>query len=260
VEGGHPQPGIRPAKGRRRAWLLALLAALCLLTLLAIGVRGAYLSHMNARLLHSWTEDIPNDAGLLRFAAGQARPLYRTHCAGCHGADLRGERDIGAPRLNDKDWLYGSGTIADIEQTLLYGIRSGHHRAHNLADMPAFGTDRPYARYAMPSLTPGEIDDVIAFLRFAQHRASESEATRRGYAVYNGKAQCYDCHTSDLRGDNYIGAPSLLGENRLYGDGSDASLHESIEYGRSGSCPAWGSILSRASVRALAVFIFDSSR
>jgi cytochrome c oxidase cbb3-type subunit 3 len=243
----------------RRTWTFALLGALCLVSLLVMAARVAYISHMEARLLRSWTDDIPRDPGLLRFAVVRALPIYRARCAGCHGVALNGDRRIGAPDLRDQDWLYGSGTIADIEQTLLYGIRSGHHKSHNLADMPAFGTARPYTRYVIPALTPGEIDDVIQFLRYARHRNSDSDAARRGYIVYNGKAQCYDCHTSDLRGDNYIGAPSLRSDHWLYGDGSDQSLHQSIEYGRSGVCPAWGGVLSRATVRALAVYIYSNS-
>jgi cytochrome c oxidase cbb3-type subunit 3 len=245
---------------RHRDRVFTLLGAVCLLSLLAIGLRAGYISRMNARLLRSWTDDIPRSAGLLRFAVGRAQPIYRMHCAGCHGTDLAGNRQIGAPSLRGHYWLYGNGTIGDIEQTLLYGIRSGHHKAHSLADMPAFATARPYARYALSSLTPGEVDDVIQFLRLAEQRPADADAARRGYAVYNGKAQCYDCHTSDLRGDNYIGAPNLRDDKWLYGDGSDESLRASIEYGRAGSCPAWGSILSRAAVRALAVYIYSSSR
>jgi cytochrome c oxidase cbb3-type subunit 3 len=159
------------------------------------------------------------------------------------------------PDLADAEWLYGTGGTSEVEQTILYGIRSGHHRARNFADMPAFATQTPYRRYAIESLAPGEIDDVIQYLFAAQHRPADRAAATRGYGLFNAKGQCADCHTNDLRGDNYIGAPDLLDSKRLYGDGSAASLYETIAYGRAGVCPAWTGRLSALQIRALAVYI-----
>jgi cytochrome c oxidase cbb3-type subunit 3 len=41
-------------------------------------------------------------------AAMPGAATYETNCAGCHGAAGEGNRDAGAPRLNDAIWLYGS--------------------------------------------------------------------------------------------------------------------------------------------------------
>lgn len=49
-------------------------------------------------------------------------------CAACHGADGKGNKNLGAPNLTDQVWLHGS-RIADIEAILRNGIR---------ANMPAF--------------------------------------------------------------------------------------------------------------------------
>lgn len=41
-------------------------------------------------------------------AAERGRPLYADNCASCHGEAGEGNRDVGAPRLNDQVWLHGS--------------------------------------------------------------------------------------------------------------------------------------------------------
>ena len=37
----------------------------------------------------------------------RARPLYQENCASCHRDDGKGNRELGAPDLTDKIWLYG---------------------------------------------------------------------------------------------------------------------------------------------------------
>src|SRR5689334_23548447 len=44
------------------------------------------------------------------------------------------------PNLNDDDWLWG-GSLEQIQQTLLYGVRSGHPKTRE-GQMLAFGKDR----------------------------------------------------------------------------------------------------------------------
>lgn len=41
--------------------------------------------------------------------------LFAENCAACHGEDGKGNREVGAPNLADKIWLYGSGREAVIE-------------------------------------------------------------------------------------------------------------------------------------------------
>jgi len=52
------------------------------------------------------------------YTQGQA--VFAKSCASCHGANGEGKMEIGAPRLNDDIWLFGSdhGTII---QTITYG-------------------------------------------------------------------------------------------------------------------------------------------
>jgi len=50
----------------------------------------------------------------IRKARGE--PIFKSTCAACHGADGKGNQQLGAPNLADKIWLHGSGEAAIIEQ------------------------------------------------------------------------------------------------------------------------------------------------
>jgi cytochrome c oxidase cbb3-type subunit 3 len=45
----------------------------------------------------------------------RGKPLFAQTCAACHGADGKGNQQLGAPNLTDKTWLYGAGEAAIIE-------------------------------------------------------------------------------------------------------------------------------------------------
>lgn len=49
-----------------------------------------------------------------RVMAGQ--PIYEEQCAACHGMAGEGVRDMGAPKLNDAIWLYGSSVDEIVAQ------------------------------------------------------------------------------------------------------------------------------------------------
>ncbi|OHV77182.1 cytochrome-c oxidase, cbb3-type subunit III [Rhizobium sp. LCM 4573] len=46
----------------------------------------------------------------------QGRQLFADNCASCHGADAKGNRELGAPDLADAIWLKGEGEQAIIDQ------------------------------------------------------------------------------------------------------------------------------------------------
>ncbi len=52
-------------------------------------------------------------------AAGRGQALFTENCASCHGERGEGNRDMGAPRLNDRIWLYG-GDKAAIVRSIAY--------------------------------------------------------------------------------------------------------------------------------------------
>ena len=203
-----------------------------------------------ARLLGVLPDQAAADPRLVRFAAAQARPLYLRHCAGCHGADLEGNPALGAPNLADAVWLYGTGTVHDIERTLLYGIRAGRSKGHSLTDMPAFGlTGR---------LSDGEIRSAVQYVLQLSGNPYDAPAASEGRAIYYGKADCGDCHGPDARGDSAYGAPDLT--HNVWNSGGDArSLYKAIYSGQHRVMPAWLGTLSLEEIRALAVYLHSVS-
>jgi cytochrome c oxidase cbb3-type subunit 3 len=212
------------------------------------------------RLLRADPNALPTDAALLRFAVSRGEPLFRAHCAVCHGISGAGNLTSGVPNLTDNDWLYGTGRIADIVQVIEYGIRSRNARAWNLAIMPAYARPRPNRNDShIQPLSPQEISDVVEFLRDRQGRDADAVAALRGAALFAGGAGCYDCHSTDAKGDSAIGAPDLTDAITLYGDGGRDALFQSIAYGRQGVCPAWIKRMSAAAIIETAVYVYSLS-
>jgi cytochrome c oxidase cbb3-type subunit 3 len=216
--------------------------------------------YVEAQLLRADPGSIPSDPTLLSFATGRGTPLFDAHCASCHGPAGRGDQAKGIPDLTDDDWLYGTGQIIDIERVIEYGIRSHHPKAWNLAVMPAYGRRRPSEADAkIAPLTPPQIRDLIEFIFHEQGRDADGAASTRGEALYLGAGGCYDCHSTDLRGDSAIGVPNLIDKITLYGDGSRLALFMSIAHGRQGVCPAWTGQINPAGIREIAVYVYSLS-
>jgi len=225
--------------------------AAALIVALAAGAVAAARAHgererLARRLLATPPGEVVEHPTLVRFAFTEARPLFAQHCAVCHGADMRGTVALGAPDLRDSVWLYGDGSVYDIERTILFGVRSGQSKSHNVTDMPAFG--------ARGMLSDEQIRDVVQYLLKLNARPHQAEAAEDGRVVFYGKGDCFDCHASDARGDSDYGAPDLT-VNVWDSGGDPDSLYRSIYYGRHRIMPAWLGTLSLEQIRALAVYI-----
>jgi cytochrome c oxidase cbb3-type subunit 3 len=238
--------------------IVALLAGIAAIAVLGIGIWAAQRNAIRARLMIANPDSIPGDAVLNRYALPVGRRGFAAHCASCHGRNLEGDRQLGIANLADGDWLYGTGRVSEIERIILYGIRSGHPKAWNLASMPAYATPNPYKAYKIEPLTPRDVNDVAAYLYAFQHKPSDPDAVARGASVFLKTGQCFDCHGPDARGDAAIGAPDLTDAIWLYGDGSLPSITLSIAYGRGGACPPWIGRLAPATIRAIAVYVHSA--
>src|ERR1700744_4329092 len=149
-----------PSARSRRQWLIGTALLVAIAGGLVYLIYGQILKY---ELLSADAEAIATTPRLTQFADSLARPAWMDHCAGCHGADLKGDPKRGVPNLTDDDWLYGSGKIAQIEYTITYGIRSGNPKARNLAFMPSFSHPNDDKEKLAP-LSPTEIKDVIAYI------------------------------------------------------------------------------------------------
>src|SRR3954470_2955373 len=108
--------------------------------------------------------DIEKDPALLALARARGKTVFGDNCAPCHGSGAAGAK--GFPNLNDDDWLWG-GTLDQIMQTIQFGARSGHAKAHE-GQMLAFGKDSV--------LKP---DQIVAVANYV--RALSGLPTRPGY-------------------------------------------------------------------------------
>jgi len=236
-------------------------AALSLAVVVLIGliVWAQINSGQRARMVRMDPDGAAANPAIMKFALGRGHAIFEQRCASCHGKEGQGSYTMGAANLTDRDWLYGEGTASDIETVVLYGIRARNSRTFQLADMPAFGTAKPYSRYTLPSLSPGDISDVIQYLFALERRKAEPAAARRGAQVYAGRGNCFDCHGPDANGDPAIGAPNLTDAIWLYGDGSTKWIYDSIARGRAGVCPAWVGRLSAVEIREVSLFVYAIS-
>jgi cytochrome c oxidase cbb3-type subunit III len=235
------------AATRKLQWRAAALA----LSLLAIAGAYAGSRHRAAeRLVRADPTQILLDPALLQRAVTLGRPLYEKHCATCHGAALQGNPARAAPNLAKNAWLYGSDPVA-VEHTILYGIRSGHPKAHNVTDMPAV--------VRSGQISEDEARDVVELIESLAGEPHDSRMAERGRTVYYGKGNCFDCHAADARGVTDYGAPALTGPIWLYG-GDRQTLYQSVLNGRHGICPAWIDKLTPLQIRSLTLYLVSTSR
>lgn len=184
--------------------------------------------------------EVKNDPDLLRFAMVGGAAAFATNCAPCHGRGAQGF--AGYPNLNDDDWLWG-GTLADIEKTILHGIRSGDKQSR-ISDMPKYGLDG--------LLKASEIDDAAEFVLSLTKRATDTAAVGRGAKIFAD--QCVSCHGEEGKGNPELGAPNLTDDIWLFG-GRKADIVQSIFTGRGGSMPAWHGRLDAVTLKSLGIYV-----
>jgi len=249
----------------KRPWYKSKLklGAVAAILVIAGGAGIVHYTHLRkerAAFLIASPDTIPSHPELVRYALARGQSAYKSHCAVCHKTDMKGDPFKGIPNLTDDDFLYGSGRISQIERIIMYGIRSGNSKGWDLAAMPAFSRENPYPRYKVTSLGPQELDDIASYIYAFQHPPktdAEKKSVARGGIIFRGyeKGVCWDCHANDAKGDTAIGAPDLVDNKWLYGDGSRKWIYDSIAFGLEGYCPAWEGRLAPQTIRSIAVYL-----
>jgi len=196
---------------------------------------------MNTKLAATALGDIKTDQALADFTYAQGRTSFRENCGPCHGAGGGGAK--GYPNLNDNDWLWG-GTLEQIQQTIEFGIRSGHQKARE-SQMPAFGKDK--------MLKADEIANVANFVReLARLNTRPSTDLAAGRKIYADN--CAVCHGPDGKGNKEFGAPDLTDGIWLFGS-DEAAIIEIVTNSRSGVMPAWAGRLDPVTIKALSYYV-----
>ncbi|TAF14456.1 MAG: cytochrome-c oxidase, cbb3-type subunit III [Alphaproteobacteria bacterium] len=200
-----------------------------------VAVRAKHLEHFHG----SSYDAIRNDAALYAFALAGGEAAFKDNCATCHGTGGAGSK--GYPNLNDDDWLWG-GKIADIEQTIRYGVRM--HDEARQSQMPAFAE----------MLKPEEVRDVATYVHHLYDGTASQEVFAQGRALYT--EHCAACHGADGKGDQTQGAPNLADAIWLKNkDGSVEAIRAQIMYPKHGAMPAWQGRLDEDTIRQLSVYV-----
>ena len=183
--------------------------------------------------------EILDDPALYAFAMAGGASAFKDNCATCHGTGAAGGK--GYPNLNDDDWLWG-GTLSDIHQTLLYGIRADNLDTR-LSQMPAFGKDGLLKRK--------DIEAVVDYV-LSLSGSPKTKTYGQGQQVY--KTQCASCHGADGKGLHDYGAPNLTDKIWLYG-GDRQAVYKTVYYARAGMMPAWKDRLDPNTIKQLTIYL-----
>ncbi|MBR0794990.1 cytochrome-c oxidase, cbb3-type subunit III [Bradyrhizobium jicamae] len=185
--------------------------------------------------------DIEKDPALLALARARGKTVFADNCAPCHGSGGAGAK--GFPNLNDDDWLWG-GSLDQIMQTIQFGARSGHAKAHE-GQMLAFGRDGMLKR-----------DEIVTVANYV--RSLSGLSTAPNFDATAGKKifaeNCATCHGENAKGNQEVGAPNLTDQIWLYGS-DEATLIETLTNGRAGVMPAWVGRLDPVTIKALTVYV-----
>ena len=159
------------------------------------------------------------------------RRLYLTYCMQCHGSDAKGGK--GFPNLTDADWQWG-GSPDQIKATISDG-RSGM--------MPA-------------GMAKGEDARAVAnYVRSLSGLPTDAALVAKGKDVF-ASSGCFACHGQEATGNPAMGAPNLSDKVWLYGS-SEATIVDTVTYGRQNRMPAWKDFLGEARVHLLTAYVMS---
>ncbi len=221
--------------------------------LLGYSTRGAEAAEMKAwqaelaplqqKLVATDIAAVKDDPTLLQYANSSGAAVFRTYCVQCHGAGAAGNATGGYPNLLDDDWLHG-GTVQAIYTTILHGVRDPHDPDTRPApDMPAWGQ----------TLQKADIANVVQFVLKISGQTFDATQAEAGAKVFADN--CAACHGEQGKGNQDMGAPNLTDAIWLYGDGSQAVITQTVEYGRAGVMPSWTGRLSDADMRSVSIYV-----
>jgi cytochrome c oxidase cbb3-type subunit III len=217
---------------------------------------------------------IPRSLRLNGQAMLLGQKVFAQHCAGCHGADLKGLPEQHTPNLTDAEWRFGGDDLpsggatkypSDVEWTVRYGVRSRDPYTRG-AEVSMLAFDPQYRTKEDTEDFGGgwfinleEIDDVVEYVLEISGRPFDTAKAARGDVLFHdgAKGNCYDCHGDNGAGIDTFGSANLTRPDLyLYGADRD-SIRESIIKGRHGTMPAFGGVLKPEELKAVSVYVFS---
>lgn len=138
----------------------------------------------------------------LAIAKETLTPTGLEYCTVCHGSQLKGNANIGAPRLSDLPQWYVERQLLNFKQ----GIRGIHAEDDRGMEM----------RSMVSTLSDEELKTIAAWVVETQSIKPEPTLVAdrpAGKALYQ---TCVACHGIQGEGNKTMGAPSLAGLNDWY--------------------------------------------
>ncbi|WP_158769489.1 c-type cytochrome [Paraglaciecola sp. L1A13] len=136
------------------------------------------------------------------YASEAPTPEGLEYCTVCHGSQLKGNANIGAPRLGGLSRWYIERQLTNFKN----GVRGAHSDDATGSEMLAM------ARH----LTASDISAIAAWIGKTESPAPEPTIhgdIEAGKSLYQA---CAACHGADASGNKAIGAPALSGINDWY--------------------------------------------
>ena len=135
-------------------------------------------------------------------ALDYSTPAGLEYCTVCHGSQLKGNVNIGAPRLSDLPQWYVERQLHNFKD----GVRGAHSD-------DTFGAEM---RQMVSNLSNNELTDIAEWV--VKTNSSKPGPTIHGDSAV-GKTlyqSCVACHGANAEGNDTLGAPKLSGLNDWY--------------------------------------------
>lgn len=189
-------------------------------------------------------QEINQDRVLYEFAMKGGASAFKDNCATCHGTGAQGA--LIYPNLNDDDWLWG-GSLDEIYETILHGVRSKTDEKTRDSIMPEFGRGGILSR--------DQIDALAEYvLTLSQEKGSFEETKKwlKGKASFT--ENCMSCHGIQGEGNKEFGAPALNDAIWLRG-GTKKDIMSMIHNAKMGVMPNWEGRLDDETIKMLTIYV-----
>jgi|TARA_R110001583_G_scaffold138880_2_gene290644 cbb3-type cytochrome c oxidase subunit III len=131
-----------------------------------------------------------------------ATPEGFEYCTVCHGSQLMGNKNIGAPRLNGLSPWYITRQLKNFKQ----GIRGSHPKDVTGGEMMSM----------VSNLSDQKLKEVVAWITTTHSDKPSSSLIADEKAGKKLYQSCVTCHGSNAHGNKTLGAPKLNDLNDWY--------------------------------------------
>ncbi|GHB71182.1 cytochrome c [Psychrosphaera saromensis] len=131
-----------------------------------------------------------------------ATPQGLEYCTVCHGSQLKGNSNIGAPRLTQLSPWYVNRQLKNFRD----GIRGNHPEDKTGGEMMVM----------VSQLSEQEIENIVEWIASTESSKPTPSITANPHDGEKLFQTCAACHGADAHGNKALGAPNLNGLNDWY--------------------------------------------